>query len=99
MASVVTGSKTLQQSTSVLQTFVPQSSFLALIEYDPANLRMTSWLKSGAIYQHTFCTPLDFEALKTSQNHGRHWSKNIKGVKLGIRLKSAKAAKSETRRK
>ena len=98
MASIATGPQAPQQSTPVLQTFVPQSSFLALVEYDQANLRMTTWLKSGAIYQHTFCTVLDFEALKTAQNHGSHWSKNIKGKKLGIRLKSAKSAKSERRK-
>ena len=98
MAGVAQGPQAPTASTAALQTFVPQSSFLALVEYDQANLRMTTWLKSGAIYQHTFCTPLDFEALKTAQNHGRHWSKNIKGVKLGIRLKSAKSAKSERRK-
>ena len=96
MASV-SNPPTATASTPVLQTFVPQSSFLALVEYDQANIRMTTWLKSGAIYQH-ICLKPDFEAFRTAHNHGKHWSKNINGVKSGICIKSAKSAKSERRK-
>ena len=95
MASIAQAAQSQQPAAQAIQSFVPKSSFLAFIEYDPVNLRMTSHLFSGAIYQHTFCLPMDFENLKTSQNHGKHWAKHIKGVKLGIRIKSAKSAKSE----
>jgi hypothetical protein len=40
---------------------------------------------------------LDWLNLKTSQNHGKHWGKAIKGKKIGIRIKSAKSAKSEVK--
>ena len=79
-------------------SFSPKSSFLALLEYDQSNLRLTSWLKDGSVYQHTFVTPLDWEGLKQSQNHGSHWSKNISGKKLSVHIKSAKKPRSEIRK-
>ena len=98
MASIRTANASTATSPVAIVSFVPASSFLALLEYDQANLRLTSHLKSGAIYQHTFVLPLDFEALKTSQNHGSHWAKNIKGKKLSIKVKVAKSPKSKRRK-
>ena len=77
-----------------LQTLVPQSSFLALFEYDQQNLTLTSHLKSGAIYQHKFVLPADWTALQTSQNHGKHWSSQIKGKKLSVTVKKARSPRS-----
>lgn len=82
-----------------IQTFVPQSSFLALLEYDQANLTLTSHLKSGAVYQHKFVIPADWAALQTSQNHGKHWSSNIKGKKLSVKIKTVRAPKAELKRR
>lgn len=82
-----------------IQTFVPHSSFLALLEYDPVNLALTSHMMNGAIYQHRFVLPTDWQALQTSQNHGKHWSEQIRGKKLSVRLKSAKAPRSEIKRR
>ena len=81
-----------------LQTFVPVSSFLAFLEYDPVNLRITSHLKSGAIYQHTFCLGADWTNLISSQNHGKHWASAIKGRKQSIRIKTAKSAKADNKK-
>jgi hypothetical protein len=86
-------------ATTQIQTFVPRSSFLALLEYDQNNLTLTSHLLNGSIYQAKFFLPTDWEALKTSQNHGKHWANNVKGKKLSVRIKSAKAPKSEIKRR
>ena len=82
-----------------IQSFVPQSSFLALLEYDQNNLTLTSHLKSGAIYQHRFVLPLEFTALQTAQNHGKHWANNIKGKKISVTVKKIKAPNSERKRR
>ena len=78
-----------------IETVPANSSFIAAFEYDPNTMRLTTHMKDGAIYQHTFVLPLDWFALKTSAKHGKHWSASIKGKKLGIRVKSAKTANSE----
>ena len=95
------GIKTIprQESTQAFKSFHPISSFISFLEYDQQNLTLTTHLMSGAIYQHKFVTPLDFENLITSQNHGRHWSANIKGKKLSVHIKRAKAPKSELKRR
>lgn len=95
MASV--NSNATAPATQAIQFMPAASSFISAFEYDPNQLRLTAHLKSGAIYQHTFVTALDWAALQTSQNHSKHWANNIKGKKLGIRIKSAKTAKSEIR--
>ncbi len=93
MASV--NSNATAPATQAIKFMPAASSFIAAFEYDPNQLRLTAHLKSGAIYQHTFVTALDWAALQTSQNHSKHWANNIKGKKLGIRIKSAKTATSE----
>ena len=80
-------------------SFVPQSSFIALFEYDPVNLTLTTHMKAGGIYQHKFVLALDFEALQTAQNHGKHWANNIKGKKLSVTVKKIKAPNSERKRR
>ena len=97
MASVNSNAAPVQPQP--IQMMPAISSFIAAFEYDPSQMRLTTHLKSGAIYQHTFVMPMDFEALKLSHNHSKHWASAIKGKKLGIRIKSAKAAKSETKRR
>jgi hypothetical protein len=82
------------QSTPALQTFVPQSSFISLFEYDQANLTLTSHLMSGSIYQHKMFLPASWADLITSKNHDTHWSRNVKGKHMSVRLKFAKAPKS-----
>ena len=82
-----------KQAKPAIQTLVPKSPFIALLEYDQTNLRLTTHLKSGAIYQHTFVMPLDFVALQTAKNPSKHWAKQIKGKKLSVKIKSAKAPK------
>jgi hypothetical protein len=77
---------------------VAQSSWISLFEYDPAQLRLTTHLKDGSIHQHTFVTALDWAGLQTAQSHGKHWANNIKGKKLGIRVKSARAPLGEIKR-
>ena len=90
----------LQAATkSQMQTLIPKSTFISMLEYDQTNLTMTSWMSNGSVYQHKFIMPLDWDALKTAQNHGKHWSKNIRGKKLSVKVKSAKAPKAEMRRK
>jgi hypothetical protein len=98
MASV-SGSATQGTKTQAIVTFVPKSSFIALLEYDQTNLTLTTHMMKGGIYQHKFVVPLDWEGLQTAQNHGKHWSQQIKGKKLGVKVRSAKAPNSEKRRK
>ena len=74
-----------------IQTVAVQSSFIAAMEYDQVNLTLTTHLKSGAIYQHKFCLPQEWEMLKTAKSPASHWSKAIKGKKASVRIKSAKA--------
>lgn len=97
MASIAQSVASLGALPVGMQSFVPQSSFIALLEYDQNNLTLTTHLKSGAIYQHKFVLSLDFENLKTSQNHGSHWTKNIKGKKLSVAIKKVKTPKSEVK--
>ena len=97
MASI--NSNAMASQTQAIQMLPASSSFIAAFEYDPTQMRLTTHLKDGAIYQHTFVTGLDWQALQTSQNHSKHWADNIKGKKLSIRVKSAKAPRSEIKRK
>jgi KTSC domain len=90
---------TTSQSTPPLQSMPAiNSSFIALFEYDQANLALTTHLKNGAIYQHKFVLPSEWTALQTSQNHSKHWSNAISGKKLSVRVKSAKTPNSEIRK-
>ena len=75
-----------------------KSSFIAAFEYDASQLTLTVHMLNGSIYQQKFVTPLDWAALQTSQNHSKHWANNIKGKKLSVHIKSAKAPRSEIRR-
>lgn len=97
MASV--NNPTAQPPAVGIVTMPANSSFIAAFEYDQQNLTLTTHLKSGAIYQAKFVLPLDWTALQTSQNHGKHWANNIKGKKLSVRVKSAKAPRSEIHKK
>lgn len=90
MASVAQA-PTSNQSMPALQTIAVQSSFIAALEYDQQNLTLTTHLKSGAIYQHKFCLPMDWELLKTAKNPSKHWAQNIKGKKASVRIKVAKS--------
>jgi hypothetical protein len=92
MASVNAISTPVQSP--AIQTMASQSSFISLMEYDQANLTLTTHLKSGAVYQHKFVLPSEWQALQTSQNHSKHWAANIKGKKLSVTVKSAKSPKS-----
>ncbi len=96
MASVNQPSNNASQSTPPLQSMPAiNSSFIALFEYDTANLTLTTHLRSGAIYQHKFVLPSEWTALQTSQNHSKHWANAIRGKKLSVNVKSAKAPNSE----
>jgi hypothetical protein len=75
-----------------------QSSFISAFEYDPANLTLTTHLKSGAIYQHKFVTPGDFDLLRTSKDHSRFWSTSIRGKKQSVRVKVSKSPNSGIRK-
>jgi hypothetical protein len=80
-------------------TMPATSSFLAAFEYDQQNLTLTTHMKNGAIYQQKFFLPMDWLALQTSQDHSKHWSKNVRGKKLSVKIKSAKAPKSSLKHK
>lgn len=88
---------TAQASAPGLEIFPAMSSWIAAFEYDAANLTLTTHLRSGALYQHKMVLPLDWESLKTSQNHSKHWANNIKGKKISVKIKGAKAPLSETK--
>lgn len=85
------------QSSQPIQKIGIQSSFIAALEYDQNNLTLTTHMKSGAIYQHKFVLPSDWLNLQTSQNHSSTWSRAVKGKKMSVRLKSAKAPNSAIR--
>lgn len=92
MAAVATSNK--RRSSPELETIPTQSSFIAAFEYDPGNLTLTTHMMNGAIYQHKGFDTDDWEELKTSQNHGKHWSNFVKGKKRGVLVKSAKMPNS-----
>ncbi len=75
-----------------------KSSFIAEFSYDYANQTLTTQLKSGAIYQHKDVSPGEWVALQNSQSQSRFWADAIRGQKLSVRVKSAKAPNSEVRR-
>ena len=96
MASVNGYGSRATSSTPALQTFVPSSTFIALLEYDAANATLTTHLKSGAIYQHKQVFPMEWDKLKTSQNHGRYWSTSISGKKLSVKVSRGMLMAPET---
>lgn len=98
MASIYQSIAALGAMPIGIQTMAADSSFIAAFEYDQPNLTLTTHLKSGAIYQHKFCLPSDWAALQTSQNHGAHWARNIKGKKISVAIKKVKTPKSELNR-
>ena len=93
MASV--NSNAIPFAAKGIQTIPARSSWIAAFEYDPAQMRLTTHMKDGGIYQHTFVTGGDWEALKTAQSHSSHWSRTIKGKKMGIRVKGEKSPNAE----
>lgn len=78
-------------SNPAIEKVASQSSWIASFEYDPANLTLTTHLKSGAIYQHKFVVPSEWTALKTAQSHSKHWADHIRGKKVSVTVKSAKS--------
>jgi hypothetical protein len=89
--ALVKSDDTQRKSNAPLQFVASNSSWIAAFEYDQANMRLTAHLKDGSIYQHTFVTSLDWDALRTSKNHSQHWSRAIKGKKLAVKIRSAKS--------
>ncbi|MDE2020353.1 MAG: KTSC domain-containing protein [Patescibacteria group bacterium] len=82
-----------------IDSFAPMSSFISLLEYDQNNLTLTTHMLSGAIYQHKFFVPLEWDALKTSQDHGSYWSRAVRGKKLAVRLKASKSPRANLKHK
>lgn len=78
-------------SNPAIEKVASQSSWIAAFEYDPTNLTLTTHLKSGAIYQHKFVVPSEWENLKSAQSHSKHWADHIRGKKVSVTVKSAKA--------
>lgn len=97
MASVNNNSSAGQATPGILK-IGSQSSFIAAFEYDQQNLTLTTHMKNGAIYQHKFVVPSEFTALQTSQNHSKHWSDSIRGKKLSVKVKVAKAPRSDIKK-
>lgn len=67
------------------------SSWIASFDYDPANLTLTTTLKSGAIYQHKMVTPIEYDELISAKSQAQFWTANIKGKKASAIVKPAKA--------
>lgn len=78
-----------------LQKIAAKSSFIASFEYDSANLTLTTHMKTGAIYQHKFVIPTEWDALQTAKSQGKHWSDFIRGKKASVVVKKVKAPNSE----
>ncbi len=96
MASIA-GPSTLTtgRSTPALKKMPIQSSFIAELEYDEANLTLTTHLLNGAVYQHKFVLPSEFVGLQTAKNPSKHWADNIRGKKASVRVVVKKAPRSE----
>ena len=62
------------------------SSFIAAFEYDETNLTLSTWMRNGSLYQAKFFLPADWDNLKTSQNHSKHWANNVKGKHATTRV-------------
>ena len=97
--ATVTGSTATAAPAQGIVTMPAVSSFIAAFEYDATQLTLTTHLKSGAIYQHKFVTPLEFSLLQTSQNHSKHWSDNIKGKKVPVKAKVIRSPTAEIKHK
>lgn len=93
----IRGGPARMQRTDKIVTLPVQSSFIAAMDYDPTNLALTTHMKNGAIYQHKFVLPSDWEDLKAAQNHSKFWSDNIRGKKASVRIKSAKSPRVKRR--
>ncbi|MDE2099543.1 MAG: KTSC domain-containing protein [Patescibacteria group bacterium] len=89
----------LHASTQAIQSFPPKSSFISLFEYDIQNLTLTTHLKSGAVYQHKFFLPVEWDNLKTAQNHSKHWANNICGKHASVRVITRRSPRSELKHK
>jgi KTSC domain len=60
-------------------SFVPNSSYLALVEYSEADKRMTITFKTGAQHVYLFVYKPTFDSFKTSPSHGVFYAKAIRG--------------------
>lgn len=78
-----------------LQGLAAKSSYIAAFEYDQTNLRLTTHMKNGAIYQHAFVVPGEWLGLQTSPSQGKYWADNIRGKKQSIKIKAVKTPTSE----
>ena len=92
MASIVGSSQAPAQQQEQEQgiiTVPAKSSWISSFEYDQTNLRLTTHLKSGAIYQHIFFLPINWDQLIQSQDHGSYWTKAVKGKFASVKVKHA----------
>ncbi len=71
-----------------------KSSFIAEFEYDEGNVTLTTHMKNGAIYQHKFVVPSEWDALKTAKSQSKYWSDFIRGKKASVVVKAQKAPNS-----
>lgn len=83
------------RSTPAIERVAAQSSWIASFEYDAANETLTTFLKSGAIYQHKEVDPAEWIDLQTAKSHSKNWADRIRGKKPSVSVKSAKSPNSE----
>jgi len=98
MASIHATVAAIKGPAAGIQRLPIQSSFIASFDYDAQNLTLTTHLKSNAIYQHKFVTPLDWEALKSAKSPSKYWASAIKGKKQSVKVLSAKAPRADVKR-
>lgn len=83
MAGIATGAP---KKAEKKETFSPASSFLELVEYDPAAKTLDITFRTGTKHRYLQCYPATFESFKQSPTHSAFYARAIKGNLPAVKL-------------
>jgi len=69
-----------------IDSFVPNSSFLALVKYDDVARTMEVTFKNGTSTKYLYIFKPTYDSFKLAPSHGSHFAKNLKGKFLSVAL-------------
>ena len=69
-----------------IDSFVPQSSYLAKAEYDDSQRQMTITFKTGTQTRYLYVFPATWLSFKQSPDHSSYYSRAVKGKLMAVPL-------------
>ena len=85
MATIAGSQAGVAQSSRIIEQPIGDSSWLAKIKYDQAQLQLTVTTKKGDEYVHFMVYPITVDQLLQAPSKGRFYAQNIKGKGLSTR--------------